>query len=228
MTIFSRMTDIINSNLNALLDKAEDPEKMVRLIIKEMEDTLVEVRSTAARAIADRKELMRRRDWLANEAEEWQRKAEVAVGKDRDDLARRALGERNKAQEAVESMTGELDLLGETLEKLNGDLGALQAKIKDAKAHQNAIIMRSKAAKTRLGVRRQLNEHNVDEAMSRFEAYERKMDDLEGQAEAYDMGQKTLADEIADLEKGEQLDSQLDELKAGLAARRPGPEKNDS
>ena len=219
MTIFSRMTDIINSNLNALLDKAEDPEKMVRLIIKEMEDTLVEVRSTAARAIADRKELMRRRDWLAGEAEEWQRKAEVAVGKDRDDLARRALGERNKAQEAVETIDGELGLLSETLDKLNGDLGALQAKIKDAKAHQNAIIMRSKAAKTRLGVRRQLNEHNVDEAMRRFEAYERKMDDLEGQAEAYDMGQKTLADEIADLEKGEQLDSQLEELKAGLAGR---------
>ena len=232
MTIFSRMTDIINANLNALLDKAEDPEKMVRLIIKEMEDTLVEVRSTAARAIADRKELLRRRDWLTGEADEWQRKAEVAVGKDRDDLARRALGERNKAQEAVESLTTELDLLGETLDKLNGDLAALQAKIKDAKAHQNAIIMRSKAAKTRLGVRRQLNEHNVDEAMRRFEAYERKMDDLEGQAEAYDMGQKTLADEIADLEKGEQLDSQLDELKAGMAAsqsaRRTGSENADS
>ena len=232
MTIFSRMTDIINANLNALLDKAEDPEKMVRLIIKEMEDTLVEVRSTAARAIADRKELVRRRDWLTGEADEWQRKAEIAVGKDRDDLARRALGERNKAQEAVESLSTELDLLGETLDKLNGDLAALQAKIKDAKAHQNAIIMRSKAAKTRLGVRRQLNEHNVDEAMRRFEAYERKMDDLEGQAEAYDMGQKTLADEIADLEKGEQLDSQLDELKAGMAAsqsaRRTGSENADS
>ena len=171
---------------------------------------------------------MRRRDWLASEADEWQRKAEVAVGKDRDDLARRALSERNKAQEAVESLTSELDLLGETLDKLNGDLSALQAKIKDAKAHQNAIIMRSKAAKTRLGVRRQLNEHNVDEAMRRFEAYERKMDDLEGQAEAYDMGQKTLADEIADLEKGEQLDSQLEELKAGLAERRSGPEKADT
>ncbi len=225
MTIFSRMTDIINSNLNALLDKAENPEKMVRLIIKEMEDTLVEVRSAAARAIADRKELMRRRDWLASEADEWQRKAEVAVGKDRDDLARRALAERNKAREAVESLTAELGLLGETLDKLNADLGALQAKIKDAKAHQNAIIMRSKAAKTRLGVRRQLNDRNVDEAMRRFEAYERKMDDLEGQAEAYDMGQRTLADEIADLEKGEQLDSQLDELKAGLAARRASPKK---
>ena len=225
MTIFSRMTDIINSNLNALLDKAENPEKMVRLIIKEMEDTLVEVRSAAARAIADRKELMRRRDWLASEADEWQRKAEVAVGKDRDDLARRALAERNKAREAVESLTAELGLLGETLDKLNADLGALQAKIKDAKAHQNAIIMRSKAAKTRLGARRQLNDRNVDEAMRRFEAYERKMDDLEGQAEAYDMGQRTLADEIADLEKGEQLDSQLDELKAGLAARRASPKK---
>lgn len=219
MSIFSRMTDIINSNLNALLDKAEEPEKMVRLIIKEMEDALVEVRSTSARAIADRKELLRRQEWLNSEADEWQRKAEVAVGKKRDDLAKRALVERNKAREGAEHLSRELGLIGETLDKLNGDIGALQAKIKDAKARQRALVVRGKAAQTRLGVRRQLNDHDVDDAMRRFELYERKMDDLEGQIESYDLGQRTLADEIADLEKDDRVEEQLAELKSGMSAR---------
>ncbi|MCZ6658904.1 MAG: phage shock protein PspA [Gammaproteobacteria bacterium] len=216
MTIFSRMSDIINSNINALLDKAEDPEKMVRLIIQEMEEALVEVRSTSARAIADRKELERRQEWLAKEATEWERKAEVAVNKGRDDLAKGALVERNKAKEVADSLAAELKLIDETLAKLNEDVGALQAKIKDAKARQNAIAIRGNAAQTRLGVRRQLNDHNVDDAMQRFELYERKMDDLEGQIEAYDMGQKTLAEEIEELEKGENVDGELIELKARM------------
>ncbi len=216
MTIFTRMSDIINSNINALLDKAEDPEKMVRLIIQEMEEALVEVRSTSARAIADRKELERRQAWLAAEATEWERKAEVAVNKGRDDLAKGALVERNKAKEVADSLSEELQLVDQTLFKLNEDVGALQAKIKDAKARQNAIVMRGKAAVTRLGVRRQLNDHNVDDAMQRFELYERKMDDLEGQIEAYDMGQKTLSEEIAELEQGEDLDGELKELKSRM------------
>lgn len=216
MSIFSRMSDIINSNINALLDKAEDPEKMVRLIIQEMEEALVEVRSTSARAIADRKELERRQAWLAAEATEWERKAEVAVNKGRDDLAKGALVERNKAKEVADSLSEELQLIDQTLFKLNEDVGALQAKIKDAKARQNAIVMRGKAAVTRLGVRRQLNDHNVDDAMQRFELYERKMDDLEGQIEAYDMGQKTLSEEIAELEQGEDLDGELKELKSRM------------
>ncbi len=220
MTIFSRMTDIVNSNLNALLDKAEDPEKMVRLIIQEMEEALVEVRSTSARAIADRKELLRRQEWLAAEAAEWERKAEVAVGKGRDDLAKGALGERNKAREAAESLSRELGIVDETLDKLNIDVGALQAKIKDAKTRQNAIVLRGKAAKTRLGVRRQLSEHNVDDAIQRFELYERKMDDIEGQIEAYDMGGKTLAEEIAELEQGEVIEDELRELKARMGGER--------
>ncbi len=214
MSIFSRMTDIINSNLNALLDKAEDPEKMVRLIIQEMEEALVEVRSTSARAIADRKELERRRDWQEAEAQEWERKAEVAVRKGRDDLAKGALIESNKARDAITIMNEELHALESTLAKLNEDVGALQAKIKDAKARQNAIIVRGKAAQSRLGVRRTLSDHNIDDAIARFELYERKMDDLEGEIEAYDMGQKTLSDEISDLEAGEGVDAQLNQLKA--------------
>ncbi len=216
MSIFSRMSDIINSNLNALLDKAEDPEKMVRLIIQEMEETLVEVRSTSARAIADRKDLERRRESLVAEAREWERKAEVAISRDRDDLAKGALAERNRSSDAAVAVEQELSLLQSTLSKLNEDIGLLQAKIKDAKVRQNAIIVRGKAAQTRLGVRRQLSDHNINDAMHRFEMYERKMDDLEGQIESYDMGKKSLADEIADLEVDDTLDVELAALKARL------------
>jgi phage shock protein A len=233
MSVFSRMTDIINSNLNALLDKAEDPEKMVRLIIQEMEETLVEVRTTSARTIADKKELVRRRDWLKEESAEWERKAEVAIRKGRDDLARAALVERNKAAETAESAARELQLLEETLAKLSDDTAALQMKIKDAKTRQNAIIMRGKAAKTRLGVKRQLHDVNLDDAIQRFEQYERKMDDLEGQIEAFDLGQRTLADEIKDLEGGEKIDEDLRALKArvvgpaqGGSSSAGGPQSN--
>lgn len=216
MSIFTRMSDIINSNINALLDKAEDPEKMVRLIIQEMEEALVEVRSTSARAIADKKELTRRQEYLAGEAAEWERKAEVAVNRGRDDLAKGALIERNKAQDASEAVSRELVVIDESLARLNEDVGALQAKIKDAKVRRNAIIRRGKTVHTRLGVKRQLNDHNIDDAMLRFEDYERKIDDLEAQVEAYDMGQRTLADEIAVLESGDEIDAELAKLKARL------------
>ena len=223
MSIFTRMSDIINSNINALLDKAEDPEKMVRLIIQEMEEALVEVRSTSARAIADKKELARRQEYLANEAAEWERKAEVAIGRGRDDLAKGAISERNKAQETSEALGRDLEIIDQSLAKLNEDVGVLQAKIKDAKARRNAIIMRGKTAQTRLGVKRQLNDHNIDDAMQRFENYERKMDDLEGEIEAYDMGQRTLADEIAELETDDAIDADLAELKARLKGGESAP-----
>jgi phage shock protein A len=216
MGVFSRITDIVNSNINALLDKAEDPEKMVRLIIQEMEEALVEVRSTSARAIADRKEVLRRQGWLENEAAEWERKAEIAIGKGRDDLARGALLERNKAREAAEMLDRDLEILDDTLSKLGSDITALQAKIKDAKARQNAIVLRGKAGQARLGARRQLSDHNIDDALQRFENYERKMDDLEGQIESYDLGRKSLAEEIAELEAADRIDEELEQLKARM------------
>jgi phage shock protein A len=222
MGIFSRISDIVNSNINALLDKAEDPEKMVRLIIQEMEEALVEVRSTSARAIADRKEVERRQGHFAAEAAEWERKAEVAVAKNRDDLARAALAERNRAEEAGVLLQRDLALLEDTLQKLAADITALQAKIKDAKARQSALILRNQAGQARLGARRQLADHTIDDALRRFEDYERKMDDLEGQIESYDLSRRTLADEIADLETSERLDAELSALKTRMAGQVAG------
>ena len=216
MGIFSRFTDIINANINSILDKAEDPEKMVRLIIQEMEETLVEVRTQSAKLIADKKELGRRIKRLVREAEEWERKAEIALGKNREDLARAALKEKSTADETVESIGSDLEVVDINLEKLSGDIGQLQQKLSDAKTRQKALILRSKTARSRMGVKRQIHDVDIDTAMNKFDLYERRIDDMEGEIEAYDLGQRNLADEIADLESNEKVDEELEKLKARL------------
>ena len=216
MGIFSRFTDIINSNINAILDKAEDPEKMVRLIIQEMEETLVEVRTQSAKLIADRKELNRRIERLQREAQDWESKAEIALSKEREDLARAALKEKQGAEEAMAQIEADLEVIDHNLEKLSGDIAQLQQKLSDAKARQKALIVRGKTAQSRMGVKRQIHDVNIEEAMSRFDRYERRIDDLEGEVEAYDLGQRSLADEIDELETDEKVDEELERLKARL------------
>ena len=214
MGIFSRFTDIVNSNINALLDKAEDPEKMVRLIIQEMEDTLVEVRSASAKTLANKKEIVSQINKYESDVAEWQGKAELALSKDREDLARAALQEKKKSAEAVESLSKELSVVDEQISKLQDEIGQLQDKLADAKTRQKAIIMRQKTASSRLDVKRTLDSTKVDNAMGRFEQYERKIDDLESQVDAYDLGKKTLNDEFAELESGDKIDEELAALKA--------------
>lgn len=216
MGIFSRFTDIINSNINAILDKAEDPEKMVRLMIQEMEETLVEVRTQSAKLIADKKDLNRRIRRVRQEAVEWESKAAIALSKEREDLARAALKEKAGAQESARAMEVDLDVVEQNLGKLSGDIGQLQQKLVDAKTRQKALIVRGRTARSRMGARRRIHDVDVDEAMSRFDRYERRIDVLEGEVEAYDLGQQTLADEIAELEKDEQVDEELAKLKAKL------------
>ena len=217
MSIFSRFTDIINSNINSILDKAEDPEKMVRLIIQEMEETLVEVRTQSAKLIADKKGLNRRVERLHREAEDWESKAEIALSKGREDLARAALKEKSLAEEATMALEADLEVIDINLDKLSGDIGLLQQKLADAKTRQKALIVRSRTAQSRMGVKRQLHDVDIDEAMSRFDRYERKIDDLEGEVEAYDLGQKTLSDEISELENDERVDEELAKLRAKMA-----------
>ncbi|WP_102796819.1 phage shock protein PspA [Bowmanella denitrificans] len=221
MGIFSRFTDIVNSNINALLDKAEDPEKMVRLIIQEMEDTLVEVRSTSAKTIANKKEISAQISKLQAQSDDWQAKAELALSKEREDLARAALVEKKKAAEHAEALIKELQLVEDQIAKLQGETAQLQEKLADAKARQKAIILRQKTAQSRLDVKRTLDSSKVDDAMGRFERYERKIDDLESQIEAYDMGKKTLADEFAALEDGDKIDDELAALKKKISKKTP-------
>ena len=181
MGIFSRFTDIVNSNLNSILDKAEDPEKIIRLMIQEMEDTLVEVRSTAARAIADKKEITRKLEGLEDEAHDWEKKAELALDKGREDLAKAALAEKAATLKSVDALRAQQVALAEGLDKLNDDIASLEEKLKDAKLRQQAILARHKTASKRLEVRKRLNDYRIDDALIRFESFERRMDHIEGQ-----------------------------------------------
>lgn len=227
MGIFSRFTDIVNSNINALLDKAEDPEKMVRLIIQEMEDTLVEVRSASAKTLANKKEIVSQINKYEADANDWQMKAELALSKDRDDLARAALQERKKSAEAAETLTNELTVVEQQISKLQDEIGQLQEKLADAKSRQKAIIMRQKTASSRLEVKKTLDSTKVDNAMGRFEQYERKIDDLESQVEAYDLGKKTLQDEFAELEASDKVEDELAALKAKVKGANTSTEKSE-
>jgi phage shock protein A len=222
MGIFSRFSDIVNSNINAILEKAEEPEKIVRLMIQEMEDTLVEVRSAAARAIADRKETTRKLTRLESEAADWQQKAELALDKQRDDLARAALAEKAAAEKAADSLREQLTHVTEGLDKLNDDIASLEEKLTDAKARRQAIVARHNTASKRLAVRKRLHDYRIDDALVRFESFERRMEDIEGHVESYDLGKRNLADEIASLESEEAVERQLAELKA----RRAGTAKS--
>ncbi len=219
MSIFSRFTDIVNSNLNALLDKAEDPQKMVRLIIQEMEDTLVEVRSTSAKTIANKKDIAQQIDKLHAQASDWEAKAELAITKDREDLAKAALQERNKCAEAADALTKELDVVESQLNKLQEETTQLQAKLADAKARQKTILLRQSTASSRLDVKKTLDSANVEDVMGRFEQYERKINDIEAQVDAYDLGQKSLNDEFAELAADDKINDELAALKARLAKK---------
>lgn len=220
MGIFSRFTDIVNSNINAILEKAEDPEKIVRLMIQEMEDTLVEVRSAAARAIADKKELNRKLDLIEKEGTDWQDKAELAIRKGRDDLAKAALGEKARVSETAHALRAQYLAVEEGLGKLNDDIARLEDKLADAKNRQKALIVRHQTATRRLEVRQRIHDYKIEDALVRFEQFERKMETVEGRVEAYDLGRKKdLKQEFTSLESEESVEQALQELKRQISSR---------
>jgi phage shock protein A len=225
MGVFSRLSDIINSNLNAILDRAQDPEKIIRLIIHEMEDTLVEVRSSAVRSIAEKKELERRLETARREQAEWERKAELAVTKGREDLAKGALMAKARIVEGARGLEQQLAQLEAALQKQNEDIGRLQAKLADAKTREQAIVARHKTAAGRLKLRSKIYDERITDAFARFEQVERALDEIEGKVEAYDLGRKPgLTDELSGLEAESHVEEELAALKARLGNRiRPEP-----
>ena len=219
MGIFSRMNDIINSNINAMLDQAEDPQKMIRLIIQEMEDTLVEVRSSSARVLAERKTAARRLEQVRDEATSWEGKARLAISKGREDLARAALQEKQAIEDEVALVEAELQATDEHIAQLNEEVAKLQQKLSDARAKQKALLMRGRTVESRIKVRRQIQREKLDDAFQRFEHFERRMDNLEGQLEAMDVGREVapdLAAEIDALAEDERITDELERLKSEL------------
>ncbi|PXF29465.1 phage shock protein [Pokkaliibacter plantistimulans] len=225
MGIFSRFGDIINANLTALLDRAEDPAKMIRMMIQEMEETLVEVRTTSARVIADRKEQERRVARLQQEASDWEAKARLAISKGREDLARAALAEQQAVEDSLKACSRELTIIEEQLQVLHEEIGQLQQKLDDAKAKQKALLVREQTSRSRMDMRRSGNREKLEEAFRKFDAYERKMDNLEAQLESEDLGRgRSLHDEFAELERNDKVEEAL----AALKARMSGDSRSDS
>lgn len=220
MGIFSRMADIINSNINALLDKAEDPQKLIQMIIQEMEDTLVEVRSSSVKVLADRKTAKRRIQQLQKNVEDWENKAKIAVHKGREDLARAALFEKQKDADEIRAIESELVALDEHIEQLDKEIEQLQQKLNDARAKQKTLNMRSKTVESRLKVKQQINRDTLNSAFARYEGLERRMDRLEGQIESMDLGQNggDLQSQFDSLLNNDKINDELSRLKQELSA----------
>ena len=222
MGIFSRTRDIIAANFSDLLEKAEDPAKMIRMIILEMEETLVEVRASAARTIADQKEMHRHVVKLDRLQADWADKAQLALSKDREDLARAALLERKKAADMADQLKEEIKVLDDALRAYELDIEKLQSRLREARSRQTAIAARLESAENRVKLRTLLASERVDEAMARFDQLERRVDYAEGRADALSLaegaGKPSLADEIAALAASDGIDAEREEMKRALAA----------
>ena len=223
MGLFSRLGDIINSNLNAMLDGAENPEKIARLIIQEMEDTLVEVRTSAARAMADKKEMEREIVHFRAARDDWAAKAELAIDKGREDLARGALLAKQKAEAEIVRRQEAMLIAEEAFHRRQEDLVKLQAKLDEAKAKHRALVMRREAAEQRIRMRSQLYDGRADEAILRYNQLERKVDEMEAYADAIRGVEPNLAQEFAELEQSDSVEKELTALKARKG--KPAPSK---
>ena len=222
MGMFSRINDIVQANINAMLDKAEDPEKIIRLIIQEMEETLVEVRTDAARYIAQQKTLARHIDAAKKEVDGWQHKAQIAMNNDKESLAKAALMEKQKYVVKLTSLEEQEGHLADSIEKIQGDTARLNTKLAEAKAKQKSLAQRRNAAHTRLKVKQADHESKIDDAMTRFENYEQRIDHLEAQVDAYDLTKSSeatsLQAEFDAMQADETIERELAELKKSKVA----------
>ena len=232
MGIFSRTRDIIAANMTDMLDRAEDPAKMIRMIILEMEETLVEVRASAARTIADQKEMRRAIGKLEVAQASWTEKAALALSKDREDLAKAALVEKQKAADMAAQLEGEIAELDDALLAAEEDIGKLQAKLQEARARQNVLAKRMEGAQNRLRLREMYAGERTREAFARFEMMERRVDLAEGYADAMKLGgqPKTLEEEIAELRMSDKVEEELAALKAAQQGGTitPAPKEDDA
>jgi len=221
MGIFTRLRDIIGSNINAMLDKAEDPEKLIRLMIQEMEDTLVEIKASCAGAMAARKRVERATEAARARAEEWDGKARLAVEKGRDDLAREALLEKRRYRERAEALERELAECDALVGQYQDDIMQLEEKLAAVREKQRVLVQRHIHARRKKRAEDGIRRADTTDAFIRFEQFESRIDRMEAEADLVNVGRRpTLEEEFAQLEGDEEIEQELQELKE-QAAHRP-------
>jgi len=220
MGIFSRFSDIVNANINSMLDKAEDPKKLVRLLIQEMEETLVELRSGAAKHISERKTLAAQIAKAKTSVNDWASKAELALSKGREDLARSAIEQKQQANEHLDNLEQELIRYNEVLDSVTSDAQRLEEKMAEARVRQQSLLARKQQAVTRLKVKKQLDSKKIDDALVRFEHFEKKIEALESEVESYDLGgnEASVEQQFKQMERDDAIDNELAKLKQKLAS----------
>jgi len=218
MSIFNRVNDVIQSNIAAMLDKAEEPEKLLNLMLSEMQEALNECRSTAAALLCEEKTLKRQIAQKQKDLTLWQTKAELAVAKNRDDLAKSALVEKQRVDEQIAAKNTQLNTLKESIEKITADCERLQQKMAQAKSKQAQLIKRHDIVAAREKVNMQLHSDKVVNALSRFEMIEQKVEGIEAQVDAYELTNtaQSTAEQIESLVKNEKIDAELARLKASV------------
>lgn len=215
MSVFTRFRDIVSSNINSMLDHAEDPEKMIKLMIREMEDTLIEIKSACAGVIAGRKKLQRRRDDISERIALWEQRAGLAVNKGRDDLAREALIEKKRFTEIIHALDNDISEHTGLIEQYQADISELETKLTTAKEKKRILIQRHKKAANKMRAQEDIRRMDSTETMSRFEHLESRIDRMEAEADLVNYGKKaTVEDQFAGLAADEDIEKELANMKA--------------
>ncbi len=215
MGIFTRFRDIVSSNINAMLDRAEDPEKMIKLMIREMEDTLIELKSSCAGVIAGRKKVERRLAEVEERKSLWEQRAELAVNKGRDDLAREALLEKRRFSELSETLHKEAAEHDGLIEQYQDDIRELENKLQSAKEKKRILIQRHRKAQNKKRAQEDIRRMDSSESMARFDHLESRIERMEAEADMVNYGmQENIEDEFDELKSDEEIEKELAKLKA--------------
>ena len=215
MGIFTRFRDIISSNINTRLDKAEDPEKLIKLMIREMEDTLVELKASCAGVIANRKKVQRHLEEVQSRAEYWAKNAELAVNKGRDDLAREALLEKRRYTDSMAALENESTEHDDLIEQYQDDIRQLEDKLKNAREKERMLVQRHVHARKKKRAQEEIRRMDSSEAILKFEQLENRIERMEAEADLVNFGPKpTLKDEFDTLLVDDEIEKELQTLKS--------------
>ena len=215
MGIFTRFSDIISANINSMLDKAEDPEKMIKLMIHEMEDTLIELKSSCAGVIAGRKKVERKLEEIHGRKDLWAKRANLAVEKGRDNLAREALIEKRRFSVIAEALENELGEYGGLVTQYQEDISELESKLNNAKEKKRVLVQRHKRATGKKRAQEDIRRSNSGDTMARFDKLESRIEQMEAEADLVNMGNKqTIDEEFDNLASDDEIENELAKIKA--------------